>query len=269
MLKNKCDGRHKKILKNIRFNKRLRRMMNVEYNDFDKKRIHFEKPKSNKYNGHRINVRYKEDDVINKCCFRTPILFSWGLQSYDKKEDETTVNYSFPLVLYNADCGPTEREAKFIEILREILTECKNHLKQQTVKEVVNKRQLETLTNDMTIMYENPPRAPTLYPKIIYSGKTKQFVTFFYKRCGGIDRRIDPFYGRCRVIADIIIESIYIGTTVSLQLKIMNVLLVEDLSQVRDSVFTNIPLEDAEEVEKHSDKELSDDLDDRLTLTTL
>ncbi|AAS47818.1 early iridovirus protein [lymphocystis disease virus-China] len=243
--------------------------MNIDYDKFNKKYMYFESAKTNKYNGHRINLRYKEDDVINKCRFRTPILFSWGLQSYDKTEDEAMVNYSFPLVLYNVENGPTKRETRFMEILIEVLSECKKHLRQKSVKDTINKRQLEALTEDMSIMYENPPRAPTLYPKIIYSGKTKQFVTFFFKRCSKQDCRIDPIYSRCRVIADIIVESIYIGTAVSLQLKIMNVLLVEDLSQIRNSVFTDIPQEDAEEIQKHSDKELIDDLDERLTLATL
>ncbi|QHR78501.1 early iridovirus protein [Lymphocystis disease virus 4] len=243
--------------------------MNIDYDKFNKKCMCFESPKTNKYNGHRINVRYKENDTVTKCRLRTPILFSWGLQSYDKTEEEAMVNYSFPLVLYNMENGPTKRETKFIEVLQEILSECKRHLKQKSIKDIINKRQLEALIEDMSIMYENPPKAPTLYPKIIYSGKTKQFVTFFFKRCNGLDRRIDPIYGRCRVIADIIVESIYIGNTISLQLKIMNVLLVEDLSQIRDAVFNDIPQEDAEEIQKHADKELVDNLDDQLTLTTI
>lgn len=241
--------------------------MNIDYEKFDNKCIHFEKPKPNKYNGFRINVRYKgNDDVICKCNLRTPILFSWGVQSYEKTDEDSPINYSFPLVLYNVEHGPTPRETKFIEILREILAQCKKHLKHKNTKETINKRQLDTLTDDMTIMYENPPKAPTIYPKIIYSTKTKQFITFFYRRYGKVDRRIDPLHGRCRVIADIIPESIYVGTTISLQLKVMNILLVEDLSLIRDSVFSNISQDDADEVQKYADKELSSDFDDRLTL---
>ncbi|NP_078713.1 early iridovirus protein [Lymphocystis disease virus 1] len=232
----------------------------IPYENFCSKNIIFDKPKTNKYNGHRISLKYKQDETnTTKCYFRTPILASWGIQSYDKTDEDSPINYSFPLVLYNIDNGPTAKEQAFIDILQEILNKSKQHLKHKSVKEIINKRQLDSLVDDMSILYETSPKAPTIYPKIIYNNKTKQFVTLFYRRCAGKDRRIDPLHGRCRVIADIILESIYIGTTVSIQLKIMNVLLVEDLSLERDLVFSDISSEDAEEIKKYSEKEVVED----------
>jgi hypothetical protein len=175
----------------------------------------------------RIPVGVKNPDgTTGKLVFSTEKLFSFGVQ--ENKNDKGKIDgYSAPLCMWNKD-GATKEQLEWLKGFDAAVDVCKNHI--LDVKDDVEKYDLEESElkrfNPMYWKRERGKivegRGPTLYPKLLVSKKESppKILTSFEDESGN---DIDPhtLIGKwCWMQAAIKIESIFIGSKVSLQVKL-------------------------------------------------
>lgn len=176
----------------------------------------------------RISIStHNEDNTIGDLVLKTERLFSFGISentSFDGKSN----GYVMPICLWTRD-GYTPEEKIWTDKFNEIVEHAKNHLLKS--KGEIGKWELDISDlkkfNPLYWKKEKgeiiPGTGPTLYCKLILSKKNgeENILSQFYDTMG-VD--IDPrnlMGGKfCYVRAAIKIESIFIGTKCSLQIKL-------------------------------------------------
>jgi len=178
---------------------------------------------------YRIPVNtMNSDGSLGELVFQTEELFSFGV-SENKDQNTGKVNgYTLPLCMWNKD-APTEAEKAFTRVLEEVVEKCKDHLLLEETKDEIVKYELERseLKNMNSFIYRKKEKGkiidgvgPVLYPKLIESKKNNKIVTSIFNERG---EEIDPMglIGKyCWVKAVIKIESIYVGSKITLQVKV-------------------------------------------------
>lgn len=217
-------------------------MTAIELKNFNADNIIFDEPKLKHFSGgqyHVIPIKYQyEEGRIGELCVATNPTKSWGIQENRKKSalnirDGPIEYYSLPLVIEDEETR---------NVLETIFQVCKDHT--ESIKIKIGKWNL--LTQNMNPFYfkrdkltgqfiEGQP--PTLYPKLLTVFQkvrdpeiAPQIATEFYD---ANDQKIDAntlISKRCTVIAALTIKEIYIGTGPSIQLKINDVIVVEQIS---------------------------------------
>lgn len=221
----------------------------TELNSFDVSNLVFESvskqqvPNQNIFYK-RINIGIQNPDgSIGDLLFQTPKCFSFGVSvNTDSKTNEVT-GYSLPISLYNRD-GPTDEQKKFVEVFNEITQACKEHLLEDETKDALEKYDLEMANlkdiSSSVLWWKKekgvvvPGSGPTLYPKLITSkSKPKKgvvnqepekmkIVSELFSESSGDN--LDPLtlIGKhCLTVGEIKFESIYIGTKITLQIKLI------------------------------------------------
>ena len=204
--------------------------------DFDVNRMSFTKPETGTIPGngptinfHRIRIGYKNSDgSIGDLVLATEKLFSFGVQENKDMNSGRTTGYSLPLCLHNKN-GATESEIKFIEVIRELVEKCKDHI--MNVKDDIGKYELERAElKKLDPIYQKREKGkivegkgPSLYPKLLISKKNgdMKIQTFFTNAATGED--VDPILLSKKYLhatCGIKIESIFVGTKISLQIKV-------------------------------------------------
>jgi hypothetical protein len=131
--------------------------------------------------------------------------------------------------LWNKD-GATEAEMAFSNIIDQLVEKCKDHLVLETTKVEIKKFNLKRdgLDSLGNFMYWKrgddgkilEDKGPVLYPKLIESKKNNKIITGIFDQNGN---DVDPLSLEkkfCWVKAAVKIESIYIGSKISLQVKV-------------------------------------------------
>ena len=178
----------------------------------------------------RINIGTKnEDGSEGELVFETSKLFSFGVsESIDQKTKEIN-GYTFPLCLHGKE-GASEDELGFTETFDKIVDKCKDYL-------IVNKKELKLKDLERTDLRRLNPiyykktedgeiaegASPTLYAKLIVSKKNNQnkIITEFFDGISGYPIKPLDLIGKyCYTKAVIKIESIFLGSKISLQVKL-------------------------------------------------
>ena len=177
------------------------------------------------------------DGTIGELVFETTELFSFGV-SVNKNDSDKITGYTLPLCLWNKD-GASKAEKTFSDLLEKIVERCKDHLLQDDVRKSIGQPDLERaelkkLNNFIYFKKDENKNVvqgagPILYPKLIESKKAGKVITSFYDES---DSPVDPLtlIGKlCWVKAAVKIESIFIGSKISIQVKLYeaNVRVVE------------------------------------------
>jgi len=177
------------------------------------------------------------DGGVGELVFETTELFSFGV-SVNKNDSDKITGYTLPLCLWNKD-GASRAEKTFSDLLEKIVERCKDHLLQDDVRKSIGQPDLERaelkkLNNFIYFKKDENKNVvqgagPILYPKLIESKKAGKVITSFYDES---DSPVDPLtlIGKlCWVKAAIKIESIFIGSKISIQVKLYeaNVRVVE------------------------------------------
>ena len=186
----------------------------------------------------RIPVNTLNDDgSIGELVFETTELFSFGV-SVNKNDADKITGYTLPLCLWNKD-GASKAEKAFSDLLEKIVERCKDHLLQDDVRKSIGQPDLERaelkkLNNFIYFKKDESKNVvqgagPILYPKLIESKKAGKVITSFYDES---DNQVDPLtlIGKlCWVKAAVKIESIFVGSKTSIQVKLYeaNVRVVE------------------------------------------
>lgn len=189
----------------------------------------------------RINVGTTyPDGSSGDLIIKTTKCFSFGVSENLNGKTGQVDGYSFPLCLWSKD-GKTKEEENFIIKIDELVEKIKQHIITDEVKENMGKFDLVyTDLRKLNPIYRKRDKkgkvieeyGPVLYPKVIMNKKTGAILSAFYEEnvyddqgepnqldfTSLITNKTQKNY--CNAIAAIKIESIYIGTNISLQVKL-------------------------------------------------
>lgn len=186
----------------------------------------------------RINISTRnEDGSVGELVIPTPRLFSFGVSENTSQETGKVNGYTFPICLWNKDCA-SEEEKAWTDLFDKIVDNCVDHL-------IENKEEIEMFElsrsdltktkgglnplywkkekfteNGKTVMRVVPGSGPTLYTKLIFSKKNDKFLSQFYDINDEPLNALDLMGKYCYTNAAIKIESIFIGSKISLQVKL-------------------------------------------------
>ena len=181
-----------------------------------------------KYKRIPIEVKYPNNKK-GPLVVETPVLFSFGVNEKKNQETGKLVGYSLPVCLWAKDSEPSSKEKAFFDVINNVKTLSQQHLENEYGPDLASSlsspfyyKQIEYIDKKgkkRTKVDESS--APVLYPKLIYSEKSKKILSLF-KTKGRKD--LNPFKyinQYCNVKMALIIEGIFISKTVtSLQIKV-------------------------------------------------
>lgn len=178
----------------------------------------------------RINILYKNNDnTVGDLVIPTEQLFSFGVQENTDMASGKITGYSIPLCLWNRT-GATEAEEQFISTFESVVNHCHSHILTDETKEALEKYDLdESDLKKFNPIYRKRDKgkivegkSPCLYPKLIVSKKDGDInINTFFVDQNGED--IDPMNligKRMNCTCSIKVESIFVGRTISLQVKV-------------------------------------------------
>lgn len=214
---------------------------------YDTKRVIFSEPisgvipnqKGPKIEFKRINIFTRnEDGTTGELILPTEKLFSFGVSENTNPESGKVNGYTFPLCLWNRD-GATKAEKEWTDTFSRIVDRCIDHLIENreeidmfelTRSDLTKskggldplywKREKYTDKKGKTSIRRVPGFGPTLYTKLIYSKKSNKFLSQFFDRSDKPLNALDLMGKYCHADAAIKIESIFIGSRISLQVKL-------------------------------------------------
>lgn len=209
----------------------------TDFKNYDVNRLIFSNPEIGNIPGSVSKLTFKrirlatknQDGTIGDLVLATPPdLMCYGLQEQTDPATGVINGYQFPLVLWNRN-SPTEEEKAFTTTIHNICDACKDHL-------VKNKDTIEKYDLEITDLKKFNPlyykmekgkivegKGPMLYIKTLTSkkdGHIKVHTIFTDGDTNEIINPMDLMGKRCYVRGAIKIESIFIGTKISLQLKL-------------------------------------------------
>lgn len=198
----------------------------------------------------RINISVKNPDgTKGELILPTGRLYSFGISENKSQETKQITGYTLPLCLYGRD-GPTKEEKQWVETFDNIVGKCVDHIidnKDEIGMFDITRPELERSKGGLNPLYWKkelyedpktgkksmrnvPGRGPTLYSKLIYSKKADKFLTMFWDVNDNQLDATELMGTHCYVRAAIKIESIFIGSRISLQVK-MHQAIIEPTSR--------------------------------------
>jgi hypothetical protein len=178
----------------------------------------------------RINITTTNDDgTEGELVFITERLFSYGVSENADQVTQKINGYTMPLCLHSKD-GATDDEQALTDILEKITEKAKDYL-------IDNKKELKMKDLEKTDLRKLNPvyykknadgeimadASPTLYAKLIMSkknGQNKIITEFFDGATGESFKPLDLIGKYCYVRAVVKIESLFLGSKISLQIKL-------------------------------------------------
>lgn len=195
----------------------------------------------------RVNIfTANPDGTSGELIFRTPRLFSFGLQENRDPVTGRLNGYTLPHCMWDRD-GASAEQKQLTDCMECVTEECKKWL-------IKNREQIEMYDLDMNDLKKFNPfywkkdkgqivpgTGPTLYAKLLTNKKDEAIKTKFFDmdRC-----EIDPLQflnKRAHIMSLIKFESIFIGTKISLQIKILNVQIDPVETEVAPLLFMGLP----------------------------
>ena len=215
------------------------------YESITKKNIIFNPAKE--YN--KENISYKRIPIEIKysktkkgpLIIETPFLFSFGVNENIEKKSGKLNGYSIPACLWSKGESPSNKEQSFFNVLKLLKGLCEEHLDGkygELTLPLYYKKIESTDRKGKKKTKIDETAAPILYSKLIYSDKSKKFLSLFKGAKGENLNPLKYIDFNCRVKLALTIEGIYIGdNTTSLQIKVYECY-VKELPE-RKSLITN------------------------------
>lgn len=210
--------------------------MLIQSETFNSENIVYSKPETNTIPGQKlsyqkIKIGYKNgNDVGDLMLESPPNLLCWGLTEQHDMVSGQLIGYQLPICLWSKN-GPSTDEKAFTDTINELCNFTKQYL-------VDNRESIGKYDLDMAELKKFNPlywkmekgkvvedKGPTLYAKCMYSKKNDKFGTIFVDE--NINANVYPsdiLNKQCHVKVALKVESIYIGTKISLQVKLAEVL---------------------------------------------
>lgn len=235
--------------------------------------IVFSKPEINNIPGNklsykRIRINIKNGDELSDLVLESPPnLLSWGLSEQIDPQSNALNGYQIPVCLWSKS-GPTPEEKRFTDAFDNICQYIKNYLVEhrdeieQYSLELADLKKFNPLywKTEKGIKLED--KGPTLYAKCLYNKKTEKINTLFMNVAQNPPRRVNPLslIGKsCYVKIALKLESIFIGTKISFQVKCQEVAFRSKEVPLRSLLCAdadlNEPVENETEVEEVVEEE--------------
>ena len=224
---------------------------NLNVND-----IVFSKPEINNIPGNklsykRIRLNIKNGEELSDLVLESPPnLLSWGLAEQIDLQTNALNGYQIPVCLWSKN-GPTAEEKKFTDTIDTICQYVKNYL-------VEHRDDIEQYSLEFADLKKFNPlywktekgkvvedKGPTLYAKCLYNKKTEKINTLFLNEAESPPRRVNPLslIGKhCYVKIALKLESIFIGTKISFQVKCQEVMFRPKESPLKSLLCPNADL---------------------------
>jgi len=210
--------------------------------DFTATTLTFQKPiNGGSPNTFRIPIgAMKDGQKLPSVYIATPSVYSFGVSpqaNIGEKVDENLANvkyYTIPLCLFSKT-GPTSEETGFVEFFNQIVESCKTYLCSKTLNEDLGKFGDDQITlsdlKKLNPMYYKkvkgvvePGTGPILYPKLIMRKDGQSCITSFTDPTNNTHHDFKALINkRMNVRCAIKLESIFVGSKVSLQFKVYEV----------------------------------------------
>jgi len=174
----------------------------------------------------RINISTINDNgTVGELIFPTENLYSFGVSENTSLDTGKINGYVMPLCLWSRD-SPTPNERAWTDTFDRIVERCKDHLIEH--KDEIEQYDLErVLLKKLNPLYWKKDKGkvvegtgPTLYAKLLISKKQDKIISMFYNTEGAPINPLELLGKHCNARAAIKIESIFIGTKISLQVKL-------------------------------------------------
>lgn len=202
---------------------------------------------------YRVNLGYKNKDKSEgNLILEFDACYCFGVSENQDKTTNTLNGYILPISLYDMN-GPTPKQQKVVEVLCDLVAQCKKQLLKDDVQAMMGKydddKIIESDLRKVDLIYwkkENgrpmKEKGGTFYPKLLWTKsreKNGKFIeskinTRFYKEDevdeDGNPVEVDPiqYVGKkCMITAAVKIESIFIGTKIGIQAKVYEALVKE------------------------------------------
>lgn len=230
-------------------------MSNVQLspvNNFDVEKIVFSEAKETAIPGsYRITIGTKySNNSVGPLIFSTDTVYSFGIQE-NKSLDKPvrTTGYSIPLCLWNKE-GPTEHQLQFINTIENVSNYIKKYVLKPEVKKSVKKFDLveSDLRKFSPLWYKKEDgeivqgKGPMLYPKLMCNKDLEIYTDIADQNGNNIDP-ITLVNQRCTVRACVKIESIFIGSKISLQVKVLELEVQQQGNQRQRLICKQQPIE--------------------------
>jgi hypothetical protein len=174
----------------------------------------------------RVNISTRNTDgSVGELVFCTDELFSFGVNENTNVETGKVNGHVIALCLWNKD-APTDGEKAFTSTFESVVDKCKEYLIQNKSELELYELEMNDLKKFNPLYWKKekgqivPGTGPSLYAKLIESKKQDKILSQFYDYEGN---EIDPMsllqkycYGKFAIK----IESIFIGSKISLQVKL-------------------------------------------------
>ena len=192
-----------------------------------------------------ISVRYA-DGSTGDLVLPTSRCFSFGIQANEDERTGAVNNYSMSLVLFSRD-GPTPEEERWVTTFNSIIDTAESWIlgnKEELGKFDLTSHDLKKLnplwwkkeiytdpSTGKSAERRVPGRGPTLYPKLLWQRASGDITTRFFDELS--DETLNPhdlIGQRSNLTAAVKIESIYVGKSISIQVKLVeaNVAVVDN-----------------------------------------
>ena len=268
MKKKNGAGMKKKLKKKIKpkskQKKKKPKMSNTIVNpiNFNLSKIHYSNPEVNSLPGKnlsfkRIRFNYEINNDLKPLTIESPPnLLSWGLSENNDMNTGQLSGYQMAINLWSKP-HKTEEEERFVTTIDQICDHAKEHLvkNRESIEkydlEVADLKKFNPLYWKMERGQRVPDKGPTLYAKTTYSKKDNKILTVFIDELK--QKRIDPMSiltKHCYVKFALTVESIFIGTSISLQLKLSEVMFRLKDSGLRSALCPGISMEIEEDVKE-------------------
>lgn len=209
--------------------------------DFTATTLSFQKPiNGGSPNTFRIPIgATKDGQKLQSVYIATPSVYSFGVSpqaNIGEKVDENLGNvkyYTLPLCLFSKT-GPTADETGFVEFFNQIVDSCKTYLCSKALNEELGKfgddqittsdlKKLNPLYYKKVKGVVEPGTGPIFYPKLIMRKDGQSCVTSFTDGNNTHHDYKSLINKRMNVRCAIKLESIFVGSKVSLQFKVYEV----------------------------------------------
>ena len=208
----------------------------VDPESYEVKNMIFSKPvvtqvPDSKLTYKRVNISTKNPDGSQgELCIPTELLHSFGVNTNLDAKGEI-IGYTMPLCVYSKT-GATKQEKAFVDTFNKIVENVKDFIMDNKddleLYSIEERSELKKICN--ALYYKRDPKnkakimedvSPTLYVKLIQNKKKNEIASeFFDLDTGRSLKALDLLDKHCQARAVIKFESIFIGTKISLQIKL-------------------------------------------------
>lgn len=209
-----------------------------------------------------VNPDGSEGDLIMRT---EPKIFSPGIREQLSLESGKLTGHVMPLCLWNRD-GPSPKERAFTDTIVRIVKKCKEYIlinREKIGKYELKEAHLDKFDNVLSWQKEKGKvvegTGPSMWVKLIT--RKGQIVSMFFDSNKKPKNPLDLLNQYCLVDAAIKFESIFIGSNISLQVKLYECI-HEPIDQGMKSLLTVRPEANPRVLLSHSAKKPDDDDDD-------